>query len=459
MTAKKQQTKKSIKQKRTGPARQVAAGRRIGCPGVGMFKMKDLAPADYNPREIEPGALEGLANSLDRFGCVEPIVINTRGGKNVIVGGNQRFKALQNLGVIECLCVTVDCSKADEKLLNLTLNNPEIQGIFDKNILDYIEKLRLEMPDDTDFLNLRIAELQIDLGRGKKGLIPDDDIPKVQKKAKTKRGELWLLGKHRLLCGDCTKEDDVSRLMSGKKLSLFATDPPYGVGDRGDDRPHRGRDWSATYHDIDVAKVSEFYERFYSIGLRYAKKYTALYLWHASTQRRDIEDVCKKLGIWIHQQIIWVKPCVMQNYSVFMWQHEPCLLMWVKGNKPIWRAHKIDGKTIGTVWPVGFIKSGDPTKPEYYTDVWQLDYDGKRRPAGIQHPTVKPVEIFGIPMRVHTRTGDLCYEPFCGSGSQIIAAEKLDRVCFALEKEPVFVDVAVERWERWTGKKAKLQGK
>lgn len=448
--------KNSVKKARKKSSCQIAAG-RIGCPGVKMFSLDQLKPAGYNPREIDAEAMEGLTNSLSRFGCVEPIVVNTRGRKNVIVGGNQRFKALQGLGVTECLCVTVDCSKIDEKLLNLTLNNPQIQGQFAKKIVEYIEQLRKELPDDNDFLNLRIAELQMELGPGKTGRIPDDDIPKVQEKAKTKPGQLWILGKHRLLCGDSTKEVDVARLMNGKKASLFATDPPYSVDYTGDDRPKAGKDWSDTFHDIDTAKVKKFMKDFFSIGLKHLKKNTALYLWHASKRRRYIEDICDELGILIHQQIIWEKPCATMTYSFFMWQHEPCLLMWVKGNKPIWRAYKIEGKQLGTVWPIGYIRSGDPTTPEYYTDVWRLDYDGKKRPAGLEHPTVKPIEIFAIPMRVHTKTGDICYEPFCGSGSQIIAAEKLDRRCFAIEKEPVFVDVAIERWERWTGKKAKLE--
>lgn len=457
MKAKKVKAKRAVKQSRTASARQDAARRRIGCPGVCMFKMKDLKLAGYNPREIEAQALEGLANSLDRFGCVEPIVINTRRGKNVIVGGNQRFKALHNLGVTECLCVTVDCSKADEKLLNLTLNNPEIQGIFDKNILDYIEKLRLEMPDDTDFLNLRIAELQIDLGRGKTGKIPDDDIPRVPEKVTARTGDLWILGKHRLLCGDSTKEADVSRLMNSQKAVLFATDPPYGVGYTGKDRPCSSTDWSDKFHDVEAGNIKKFLKDFYSVGLRYIKKKTALYLWHASKRERVIiEVVCDELDILIHQQIIWVKPCIVMGYSVYSWRHEPCLLMWKRGQRP---PYKSKDKSIGTVWPVGYDKSGDPTTPEYYTDVWELDYEGKKRSTGIKHPTVKPVEVFAIPMRVHTRTGDLCYEPFCGSGSQIIAAEKLDRRCFAIEKEPIFVDVAVERWEQWTGRKAKLERK
>ncbi len=451
--------KKSVKRVLKKSANQKAA-RRIGIPGVSMFRLDQLKPAVYNPRVIVAEALEGLTNSLSKFGCVEPIVVNTRGRKNVIVGGNQRFKALQNLGITECLCVTVDCSKTDEKMLNLTLNNPQIQGDFIKKIVEYIEQLRQELPDDNDFLNLRIADLQMELGPGKTGRIPDDDVPKISRKAKTKRGELWLLDKHRLLCGDSTKEADVARLMNGKKASLFATDPPYSIDYTGDDRPKTGKDWSDTFHDIDVDKAKKFMKDFFSAGLKHIKKNTALYLWHASTRRKDIEDVCGELGILIHQQIIWEKPCATMTYAFYMWQHEPCLLMWVKGNKPKWKAHEIDGKRLGTVWPIGYIRTGDPTTQEYYTDVWPLDYEGKKKRAtGIEHPTIKPVEIFAIPMMVHTKPGDICYEPFCGSGSQIIAAEKLDRLCFAIEKEPFFVDVAIERWEKWTGRKAKLERK
>ena len=447
--------KKAIKKSRTVSARRSAARRRIGCPGVGMFKMKELEPAGYNPREIDIVAMAGLTNSISRFGCVEPIVINTRGRHNVIVGGNQRFKALQSLGVTECLCVTISCSRADEKLLNLTLNNPLIQGDFIKKIEDYIERLRKELPDDNDFLSLRIADLQNELGRfpGKKGMVPDDDIPRIPKKATTRPGDLWVLGNHRLLCGDSTKEHMVSRLMAGSKADLFATDPPYGVRYTGV-RPNVGKNWTGRFTDLDPAEVTKFLKSYYEIGLRHVKKNTALYLWHASKCRRLIENALDDLDILIHQQIIWVKPCVIIGYSFYSWRHEPCLMMWKRGQKPPYISN-VKPKVIGTVWPVGYDKSGDPTTPEYYTDVWELDYDGKKRPGGLDHPTVKPVEVFAIPMRVHTSTGAICYEPFCGSGSQIIAAEKLDRRCFALEKEPVFVDVAVERWERWTGTKAK----
>ncbi|MFB0523936.1 MAG: site-specific DNA-methyltransferase [Phycisphaerae bacterium] len=450
----KMKAKKSVKKARMKSAEQIAA-RRIGCPGVGIFRLDQLKPAGYNPRVIDAESLAGLTNSISRFGCVEPIVVNMRGRKNVIIGGNQRFKALRSLGVTECLCVTVNCSKADEKLLNLTLNNPQIQGDFVKKIVEYIEKLRRELPDDNDFLNLRIAELQMELGPGKTGRIPDDDIPRIPEKVTARTGDLWILGKHRLLCGDSTKEADVSRLMNGQKASLFATDPPYGVGYTGKDRPQNsGKDWSDRYSDVKIDDVKKFIKSFYVAGLKHVKKNTALYLWHASECRRIIDGICDELDILRHQQIIWAKPCIVFGFSLYAWRHEPCVLMWQRGHKPY---HIKKSISIGTVWPVGYDRSGDPTTPEYYTDVWELDYDGKKRRTG-EHPTIKPVEIFAIPMRVHTKTGDICYEPFCGSGSQIIAAEKLDRRCFAMEKEPVFVGVAIERWEQWTGKKAKLKG-
>jgi DNA modification methylase len=429
-------------------------------PRVREFKLSELIPAAYNPRTISDEALAGLGASLERFGCVEPIVVNVRGGKNVIVGGHQRYKVLQKMlrPGQKIVCVTVDLAKAEEKLLNISLNNPAIQGRFIEDIAGHIEKLRGELGDDAALVALRIRELAGELGgEEKQGLMPDDDVPKPPKKAVTKPGDLWTLGRHRLLCGDSTSEKDVARLMGRHKAALFATDPPYCVRYTGADRPtsknkSRGKDWSKLFHDLDVSQARMLFKSFYSVGLKYTKHGTALYMWHASKNRALIEDVCDELGLLIHQQIVWVKPFAVFTYSFYCWRHEPCLLMWVKGKKPPYNPKL---KALGTVWPVGFIKTGDPTTPEYYADVWELDWDGRKRRPGIEHPTVKPVEVFAIPMRVHTKPGDICYEPFCGSGSQIIAAEKLGRRCFALELEPVFCDVAVKRWEQWTGKKAK----
>ena len=284
---------------------------------------------------------------------------------------------------------------------------------------------------------------------------PLREIPEPPKETITKKGDLWILGNHRLLCGDSTINEDVARLMNGERANLFATDPPYCVDYTGADRPTGGKDWSDVYHEVDIPDAKEFMKKFYSVGLKYIKENTALYLWHASKRRSMIDEVCDSLGILVHQQIIWVKPCAVLTYSFYSWRHEPCLLMWIKGQKP---PYKPKDKSIGTVWTIDFLRSGDPSTPEYHSDVWELDWEGKKRNSGLLHPTVKPTEVFAIPMRVHTTPGDICYEPFNGSGSQIIAGERLNRRVFAMELEPVFCDVAVRRWEEFTGKKAYLEG-
>lgn len=163
-------TKKSTIKKTRKPAGQIAEGLR-GTPGICKFRLDQLQPADYNPRIIDNEAMEGLKNSLNKFGCVEPIVVNTRDQKNIIIGGNQRYKALQSLGIAECLCVTVSCSKAEEKLLNLTLNNPKVQGQFKENLAAYIEELQKTLPEDLATLDMRIAQLLADI-KGQKGIVP-----------------------------------------------------------------------------------------------------------------------------------------------------------------------------------------------------------------------------------------------------------------------------------------------
>lgn len=421
-------------------------------PEIAEVRVEDLKPAPYNPREITEPAYAGLKHSLEKFGYVDLLIVNKRNMR--IVSGHQRYKVLQADGVEKVDVIMVDLDEIQEQAMNVTLNNSEIAGQWTAALIPLLERLRKESGDD--YLNLRLQSLREsvgdmgveNLGSGK--TLPDD-IPEPPEKPITKKGDLWILGEHRLLCGDSTREADVARLMDGRKASLLATDPPYCVDYTGADRPNGGRDWSNVYHEIDIPDAVDFMRKFLTVGLGFIKEKTALYMWHASKRRADIEGLCKEIGILIHQEIVWVKPCVILTYSFYSWRHEPCLLMWVKGHKP---EYKPKNKAIGSVWTVGFLRTGDPETPEYHTDVWELDWEGKKRNPGLDHPTVKPTEVFAIPMRVHTTPGDVCYEPFSGSGSQIIAGERLNRRVFAMEIEPVFCDVAVRRWEEFSGKKA-----
>jgi len=422
-------------------------------PDIRDVRLSDIKPAPYNPREIAPEALSGLRQSLEKFGMVDLLVVNRRNMH--IISGHQRYKILQAEGVESVTAIMVDVDEVSEMAMNVTLNSQEITGHWTAALIPLLERLRTENADD--YLALRMKELREEVSEfeiEKIGKTLPDDIPAAPKEAVTKYGDLWILGDHRLLCGDSTNEEDVVRLMDGQKAKLFATDPPYCVDYTGADRPNGGKDWSNVYREIDIPDAVDFMRKFYTVGLKYIHEGTALYLWHASRRRSDIEGVCKELGILIHQEIVWVKPCVILTYSFYSWRHEPCLLMWIKGQKP---EYKPKNKSIGSVWTIDYLKSGDPSTPEYYTDLWELDWEGKKRNSGLEHPTVKPTEVFAIPMRVHTTPGDICYEPFCGSGSQIIAGERLNRRVFAMELEPIFCDVTVKRWTEFTGKKAVLE--
>jgi DNA modification methylase len=258
-----------------------------------------------------------------------------------------------------------------------------------------------------------------------------DSLPEPRGKAITKAGDVWELGMHRLLCGDATDAGEVARLMDGKRAQLFSTDPPYLVDYDGANRPSHGKDWSSLYHEVDIDDAPAFLRAVFSNAATHLTPDAAWYCWHAHKRAALIQEIWSELDIINHQQLIWCKPTFTHGYSYYPWQHEPCLMGWRKGNKP---AHDGDNATVSSVW--------------------HIDWAGAARIVGNEHPTQKPVELFAIPMRKHTRPGDICYEPFSGSGSQIIAAESEGRICYAMEVEPRFCDLAVRRWELLTGNRA-----
>jgi DNA modification methylase len=421
-------------------------------PDIREIPLSSIKPCPGNPRDITDEALAGLRSSLERFGYIDLLIVNKRNME--IVGGHQRFKVLQADGVKTVTCILVDVDDMMQQVMSVTLNNQAIAGYWTQALIPILERLRQEMPED--YLNLRLQALREECNELETETLGNkfpDDIPEAPKVAVTKPGDLWLLGEHRLLCGSSTKAEDVTRLMAGKTAQLLATDPPYMVDYTGADRPTGGKDWSNLYREVDIPDADKFYRDFYTIALQHIDQDAALYLWHADRRLILIRKVWEDLGLLIHQHIIWVKPCTILTFSVYPWRHEPCVFGWRKGNKPFFRPSE---KRIGSVWFVNLLRDGDPESPEYYSDLWEIDWEGKKRNSGLEHPTVKPTEIFAIPMRVHTKPGDICFEPFSGSGSQVIAAERLGRRCFAMELEPVFCDVAVRRWEEFTGKKAQL---
>lgn len=402
--------------------------------------ISQLQAATYNPRvDLQPGdpAYEKLKQSVETFGYLQPVIVNRR--NSTVVGGHQRLKVLKDLGYEQVDVVFVDLSDDREIALNLALN--KISGDWDESKLGRLLQEFEGFPDlDVTLTGFDVDEAGDIISRmldRESGIGNDDEFDPeaaldLQSPAVTQAGELIELGDHRLLCGDSTNVDDVRRLMDGQQAALFATDPPYLVDYDGTNHPgsaRKNKNWSHSYGiDWDDADANpQLYEDFYRVAVAEAvTKNAAWYCWHASRRQAMVEQVWQKFGAFVHQQIIWAKDRPILNRSWYGWQHEPCFFGWVRPHQP----RRVANDHLSTVWQIPTVAPGQKT----------------------DHPTSKPIEVFAIPMRQHTQRDDICYEPFCGSGSQLIAAEQLGRHCFAMEISPHYCDVIVRRWIHYVGK-------
>jgi DNA modification methylase len=404
---------------------------------IEMWKVEDVKPYEQNPR-INDAAVESVAKSIKEFGFRQPIVVD---GDGVIIVGHTRLKAAKVLGLEKVpVHVAKDLSPAQIKAYRIADNKLAELAEWNMDLLPVELKDLVGMDFDIEMLGFASEELERMLGpefAGTAGLTDPDAIPDPPKDPITKTGDLWILGNHRLLCGDSTKPEDVRRVMAGEKAVLFATDPPYLVDYDGNNHPHKwgardnNKDWSDTYGMTwdDAEANPELYDKFIAVAKQEAiLENAAWYCWHAFRRQAMVEGVWQKHGAFAHQQIIWNKDRPVITRSWYMWQHEPCFFGWVRPHKP----PRIADDNPHSVWNIPTIPPGTKT----------------------EHPTSKPVQVFEIPMRQHAKPGELCYEPFSGSGSQLIAAEKTGRRCYAIEISPVYCDVAVRRWEEFTGKKA-----
>lgn len=400
---------------------------------VKKIPLQNLKVDPKNARAHGKRNLEAIQRSLQTFGQQKPIVIDAT---STVVAGNGTLEAARALGWAEIDCVQTDLAGTKAIAFALADNRTAELAAWDEDAL--AEALAAVQCDESlDAIATGFSEVEID--RAIKSMVGDDGADAIAEpvaESIAKRGDLWLLGDHRLLCGDSTKAEDVTTLMDGQKASLLATDPPYLVDYQGGNHP---QNWEAApqskdehWDDYKDPKSGvQFFSSFIRAALPNCIEDVPIYQWHVSLRGNVVREAWDECGLLHHQQIIWAKARPVLTRSHFMWQHEPCSYGWFKGRMPRRRP------------------------PPGESSVWQIDQVGES--DGI-HPTQKPIEIFARPIRYHTDPGDICYEPFSGSGSQIIAAEKLGRRCYAMEIEPAFVDVAVRRWEQYSSKKAVLHG-
>lgn len=396
----------------------------------------DVATLEHDPRNARKHSdenVEAVRRSLARFGQRTPLVVQR---PNIVRKGNATLVAARALGWTHVAAVFVEETNLDAQAYAIADNRTAELATWDDAML---EELLRELRDE-DFEDLGVTGFDQDWLTAREPKEVEDPGPQEPPaEPTTKTGDLWILGDHRLLCGDSTKPDDVARLMGDERAGLFATDPPYGVDYSAvkDGFPRTGfatmsEDWGDMVGDeASGEKLQPFLESVFRSAVAHAlAPNAAWYIWHAHLTQAFFAAAAAA-NLVLHRQIIWKKPhLVLTRSGMYHWQHEPCFYGWVKGFPPEWLGERNQ------------------------TSVWEVDHDDRER----CHPTQKPLELFSIPMRNHLATGAVCYEAFSGSGSQIIAAEKLGRRCFAMEIAPRYVDAVVARWEAATGKKAKLEG-
>lgn len=428
---------------------------------TGLRKLSELTLWEDNPRTITNSELEKLKRSIERkpyYMNARPIVLSNRTGKLVIIAGNQRFKAVQALGWKEVPTILFYCqTEAEETEIAMVDNHNN--GEWDAEKMQKFLKFPLEEWLGSDWNKLAGQMDKINVDR-----LKEDIPPEPPAEPKSKLGDLYQLGDHRLLVGDSTKPDQVAKLMDGELADLVVTDPPYGVdyGNYKDaneaKRLKRRTDGKIISNDNfkDDAAFQQFLIDSLGAADANLKDGGAFYIWHASSKSKSFQDACAVMGWQTRQTLIWVKDRLSLGRQDYQWQHEPCLYGWKNGAGHYF----VDIRTITTVFdnekPVKELSKNELQNlvEEYRQNLPQTIIKENKPTRSEIHPTMKPVNLFGRLIKNSSRPGEKVLDPFGGSGTTIIACEQLNRKAYVMELDPRYADATIERWEKFTGKKA-----
>ena len=392
---------------------------------IRKIETSKLIPATYNPRkdlQSKDEEYQKIKRSITEFGFVSPLIINK---DMTVIGGHQRLKVLKELGFTELECIIVDLDKTQEKALNIALN--KIQGDWDEEKLEVLlQELKLEDFDTslTGFDFDEVDEILSEINGTKEDDFDVDSAYQEIEEPITKLGDIWILGNHRLMCGDSTHRDDIMCLMNNQDADMLLTDPPYNVD-------YVGKTAEALKIKNDNMSDNQFYEflkkvfeNMYSV----TKEGASIYVFHADTEGLNFRKAFKDSGYKLAECLIWKKDCFVMGRQDYQWQHEPILYGWKEGV-----AHYfVNDRTQSTI----------------------LEFD--RPKQSTLHPTMKPIDLIAKLIKNSSKENDIILDLFGGSGSTIIASEQLNRNCYTMELDPKYCDVIVKRWEKLTNKKATL---
>lgn len=379
--------------------------------------LKELKPAAYNPRKkLKKGdkEYEKIKQSLLKFGYVDPIIVNE---DLTVIGGHQRLTVLKDLDYETAKCVIVDLPKEDEKALNIALN--KITGQWDEALLaDLLLDLQ-ESDFNLDLTGFEPPEIDDILSNVHDKKLSEDEFDveeELKKPTVSRRGDIWQLGKHRVICGDSTKAETYKQLLDDRKANLVVTDPPYNV----DVEETAGKILNDNMSDGD------FYQFLLSMFTQvenHMETDASIYVFHADTEGLNFRKAFKDAGFYLSGCCIWKKNSLVLGRSPYQWQHEPCLYGWKKKGKHQWFSDRKQ------------------------TTIWEYD----RPKSSKDHPTMKPIQLMAYPIQNSSMRGTIVLDPFLGSGSTLIAADQTERVCYGIELDEKFVDVIVKRYIEVTG--------
>ena len=390
---------------------------------VEAWPVARLIPYARNPRRNDE-AVDRMCAAIREFGFRIPVVARSDG---TVVDGHLRLKAAQRLGLPEVpVAVADDLSETQIKAFRLLANRSASWAEWDNELLALELKDLQDAGYDLGFTGFDAGELKGLMDDGPaNGLTDEDAVPEPPADPVTKPGDLWVLGEHRLLCGDATVATDVERLLAGARPHLLVSDPPYGVEYDPTWRNEAGV--SATKRTGKVANDdrADWREAWALFPGDVA------YVWHAAIHATTVAESLVACGFDIRAQIVWSKSRFALGRGDYHWQHEPCWYAVKRGTRSHWQGAR-DQSTLWSIAPAGAEDAATP------------------------HGTQKPVEAMRRPIVNNSERGDLIYEPFSGSGTTLIAAETVGRRCLAMELDPAYCDVIVRRWEGFTGDTAVL---
>ena len=397
---------------------------------VREMAVADLVPYANNAKMHPREQIDQIAESISEFGNCDPIAVwhNEDGGAE-IVEGHGRVMALKQLGIDTAPVICLDHLTDEQRRAYTHVHNQTTlsSGFDEQALIEDMDNL------DMDWEALGFSEFMPDFEHDD---IEDEGMPE-EVVCRCKRGDVWMLGAHRVKCGSSTDPDDMADLLRGGVADLIVTDPPYNVALGQHDRPSEAKQLHRRTDGLVIANDSwdndedfiEFLRSAFELGMDALKPGGAFYIWHADTQRMNFLKACERAGMTIRECLVWVKNVFTLGRQDYQWRHEPCLYGWKDGASHQWYSDRKQSTV--------------------------LEFD--KPSSNSEHPTMKPIPLIAYQIENSSKEGDLVLDMFGGSGSTLIACEKLGRKCVTMELDPHYCDVIISRWEDMTGQRATLE--